>query len=86
MLHLKGKRAVRVEEIPSTTHSLNKGDVFILDTGLKIYIYNGANSNRYQRAKGVEVASGMYIHPIAGNSFSFSHFDPLTPPLLHNRF
>lgn len=59
LLHLKGKRTVRVNEVPIARESLNKGDVFILDAGLKIYLFNGPTSNNYERAKGVEVASNI---------------------------
>jgi gelsolin len=33
LLHCKGKRTVRVKEVPVNVSSLNKGDVFILDKG-----------------------------------------------------
>ena len=56
LLHLKGKRTVRVSPVPVTTASLCQGDVFILDAGLKIYIFNGPTANNQERAKGVEVA------------------------------
>lgn len=59
LLHLKGKRTVRVQEVPLSTSSLNKGDVFILDDGLTIYIFNGQLANKYEKAKGIEVASHL---------------------------
>lgn len=57
LLHLKGKRTVRVTPVPVDRASLNKGDVFILDAGLQIYVFNGPTSNSAERAKGVEVAA-----------------------------
>jgi len=57
LLWLKGARTVRVTEVPLSNKSLNKGDVFILDLGLEIYIFNGPLSNRKEKSKGVEVAS-----------------------------
>jgi advillin len=57
LLHVKGKRVVRVTEVPLSNASLNTGDVFILDLGLEIFIYNGASANRNEKAKGIEVAS-----------------------------
>jgi hypothetical protein len=57
LLHLKGKRTVRVTPVPVARDSLNKGDVFILDAGLKIYLFNGPTANNAERAKGVEVAA-----------------------------
>ena len=56
LLHLKGKRTVRVKEVPLTTASLNQGDVFILDSGLELYIFNGPSANVYEKSKAIEVA------------------------------
>jgi len=57
LLHLKGKRTVRVNEVPTALASLNKGDVFILDKGLKIFLFNGPTANKNEKAKGIEVAN-----------------------------
>jgi hypothetical protein len=57
LLHLKGKRTVRANEVPVAISSLNKGDVFILDKGLKIFLFNGPAANKYEKAKGIEVAN-----------------------------
>jgi advillin len=57
LLMVKGKRTVRVREVPLSNASLNTGDVFILDAGLKIYIWNGQDANRSEKSKGIEVAS-----------------------------
>jgi hypothetical protein len=57
LLMVKGKRTVRVREVPLSSSSLNTGDVFILDAGMKIFIYNGATANRHEKAKGVDVAN-----------------------------
>ncbi|GJN07840.1 hypothetical protein PR202_ga25706 [Eleusine coracana subsp. coracana] len=51
----KGKRAIRVKEVPFARSQLNHDDVFILDTEKKIYQFNGANSNIQERAKALEV-------------------------------
>lgn len=59
LLHLKGKRTVRVSEVALNISSLNKGDVFILDAGLTIYLFNGPYANKYEKAKGVEVAQNI---------------------------
>eukprot|EP00033_Pygsuia_biforma_P000337 GCRY01000410.1.p1 GENE.GCRY01000410.1~~GCRY01000410.1.p1 ORF type:complete len:799 (+),score=281.68 GCRY01000410.1:122-2518(+) len=56
LLHCKGKKAVRVTEVEPVCSSLNKGDVFILDCGLKIYQWNGPEANRMEKAKGLDVA------------------------------
>ncbi|XP_073221965.1 villin-3-like isoform X2 [Cicer arietinum] len=51
----KGKRVVRIKQIPFARSSLNHDDVFILDTQDKIYQFNGANSNIQERAKALEI-------------------------------
>lgn len=57
LLQVKGKRTVRYWEVPLSNASLNTGDVFILDAGAKIFIYNGATANKYEKLKGIEVAT-----------------------------
>ncbi|RZC78995.1 hypothetical protein C5167_003267 [Papaver somniferum] len=51
----KGKRAVKLKQVPFARSSLNHDDVFILDTENKIYQFNGENSNIQERAKALEV-------------------------------
>ncbi|XP_060174615.1 villin-2-like [Lycium barbarum] len=51
----KGKRVVRMKQVPFARSSLNHDDVFILDTEDKVYQFNGANSNIQERAKALEV-------------------------------
>ncbi|AQK98186.1 Villin-2 [Zea mays] len=51
----RGKRAIRVKEVPFARSSLNHDDVFVLDAENKIYQFNGANSNIQERAKALEV-------------------------------
>jgi len=55
LFHLKGKRTVRVQQAPLSCDSLNDGDVFILDLGLKLYQWNGKEANKYEKFKGLEV-------------------------------
>ncbi|XP_019166090.1 PREDICTED: villin-2-like [Ipomoea nil] len=51
----KGKRVVRLKQVPFARSTLNHDDVFILDTKDKIYQFNGENSNIQERAKALEV-------------------------------
>ncbi|TYK25445.1 villin-3 [Cucumis melo var. makuwa] len=51
----RGKRVVRMKQVPFARSSLNHDDVFILDTESKIFQFNGANSNIQERAKALEV-------------------------------
>jgi len=55
LFHLKGKRNVRVNQVKVSHSSLNSGDVFILDVGLTLYQWNGKESNKYERAKALDV-------------------------------
>lgn len=55
LLHVKGKRNVRVNQVKVSSDSLNRGDVFILDCGLKIFQWNGNTSSRTERAKALDV-------------------------------
>eukprot|EP00286_Rhodomonas_abbreviata_P015931 CAMPEP_0181317536 /NCGR_PEP_ID=MMETSP1101-20121128/16522_1 /TAXON_ID=46948 /ORGANISM="Rhodomonas abbreviata, Strain Caron Lab Isolate" /LENGTH=809 /DNA_ID=CAMNT_0023424939 /DNA_START=45 /DNA_END=2470 /DNA_ORIENTATION=+ len=59
LLHLKGKRTVRVAEVPLKLSSLCQGDVFILDAGLTLYVFNGPTANRNEKTKGAEVAQNL---------------------------
>jgi len=55
LFHLKGKRNVRMQQVPLSVDSLNEGDVFILDLGLQLYQWNGTGANKYEKFKGLEV-------------------------------
>jgi hypothetical protein len=55
LLHLKGARTVRCKPVPVNNSSLCTGDVFILDMGLKLFLWNGGEANRKEKAKGAEM-------------------------------
>lgn len=57
LFHLKGKRHVRVQQVPLTADSLNQGDVFILDLGLRLFQWNGTHANKYEKVKGLDVVT-----------------------------
>jgi len=59
LLQLKGKRNVRVKQVEASTSSLNDGDVFILDMGLNIYQWNGAEANKMEKAKALTVCTRL---------------------------
>jgi len=59
LLHLKGKKRVRVAQVSLTSDSLNSGDVFVLDGGLLIYQWNGKQSSVQERQKGGEVSRAL---------------------------
>ena len=56
LLHVKGRRNIRVQQTKLAWSSMNSGDVFILDLGLTLYIWNGKESGRLEKIKGLEVA------------------------------
>eukprot|EP00928_Gymnodinium_smaydae_P081296 TRINITY_DN64845_c0_g1_i1.p1 TRINITY_DN64845_c0_g1~~TRINITY_DN64845_c0_g1_i1.p1 ORF type:complete len:903 (-),score=145.17 TRINITY_DN64845_c0_g1_i1:313-2766(-) len=55
LMHVKGRRTVRVTEVECKAGSLNTGDVFILDLGLKLFQWNGPTANMAEKAKALEV-------------------------------
>jgi len=52
---VKGKRYPRVWNMPMVADSLNEGDVFILDMGMKLYFWPGISANVNEKVKGMEV-------------------------------
>jgi gelsolin len=51
LLHLKGRKNIRVEEAPIHFASLNSGDVFILDNGLEIFQWQGKSAGKNEKAR-----------------------------------
>jgi len=60
LLHIKGtiKQTV-VREVPLAHNSLNSGDVFILDQGLKIFQFQGRGASGGERSKAAQIARGI---------------------------
>ncbi|OQR93077.1 villin-like protein [Achlya hypogyna] len=54
LFQVKGKRTVRVNEVPLKNTSLTKDDVYVLDKGLEIYVFNGPTANRQEKAKALD--------------------------------
>jgi gelsolin len=59
LLQLKGKKRVRVTQVPLSASSLNSGDVFILDGGSNIYQWNGSGAGVLEKSKGMQVSEGL---------------------------
>jgi len=59
LLHLKGKKKVRVSQVELSRESLNSGDVFILDNGLKVYQWNGKESGPMEKNKGATLCRAI---------------------------
>jgi len=59
LLHIKGKKHVKVFEVDLTHKSLNSGDVFIVDAGVDIVQWNGSKAGVLEKAKGAEVSQAI---------------------------
>jgi len=59
LLHLKGKKKVRVTQVDMTRDSLNSGDVFILDNGLQIFQWNGRKSGPQEKQRGAQLSNAI---------------------------
>jgi len=59
LLHVKGRRNVRVVEVPIEAKSMNSGDVFILDAGMNIYEWQGVHSGMNERARAGQLCRAM---------------------------
>jgi len=60
LLHVKGTiaRAV-VREVQLSAHSLNSGDVFVIDHGLEVYQFNGKGSGGGEKSKAAQLVRGI---------------------------
>lgn len=60
LLHIKGKaRKIRVAQVPLEHSSLNSGDCFLLDAGLKLYVWQGKGAGVFEKSKGGELAQAI---------------------------
>jgi gelsolin len=60
LLHIKGKlNKTIVRQVPPTTDSLNQGDVFILDVGLKLYTFQPAGAGAGEKATATQLARAI---------------------------
>jgi len=59
LLQLKGRKRVRLVEVPLDVKSVNSGDVFILDLGLLLIQFNGKESSGLERIKAAEVCRAL---------------------------
>ncbi|XP_053327026.1 villin-1 [Spea bombifrons] len=59
LLHVKGKKNVLAGEVPMEWNSFNRGDVFLVDLGKAIIQWNGPDSNRTERLRGMNLAKDI---------------------------
>eukprot|EP00019_Armaparvus_languidus_P005698 CAMPEP_0168595204 /NCGR_PEP_ID=MMETSP0420-20121227/9332_1 /TAXON_ID=498008 /ORGANISM="Pessonella sp." /LENGTH=364 /DNA_ID=CAMNT_0008631625 /DNA_START=49 /DNA_END=1143 /DNA_ORIENTATION=+ len=79
LLHVKGTRkTVTAMEVPMNHTSFNSGDVFILDHGMKVYIWQGESAGVFEKNKAAQLGraldderkSAVEIHTMAQGSDS----------------
>jgi gelsolin len=59
LLHLKGKKQIRVHEVPLSYKSLNQGDVFVLDAGKIVIQWNGSKAGILEKVKAAELLQAI---------------------------
>jgi len=60
LMHFKGnKEHCRVSEVPLAWKSLNDGDVFLLDNGLELIIWNGKTAGIHEKRKAQELTNAL---------------------------
>jgi len=59
LLQLKGKKHIRVHEVPLKHSSLNSGDVFVLDAGKVVIQWNGSKSGILEKVKAAELLQAI---------------------------
>jgi len=59
LLHLKGKKKVRVTEVELSHKSLNSGDVFVVDKGLALFQWNGSKAGPMEKMKGAQLTRAL---------------------------
>jgi len=60
LLQVKGKgKSVKASGVECKTANLNEGDVFILDNGLQLYVWQGKSSSHFEKRKAAEVANAI---------------------------
>lgn len=69
LLHVKGKRNVVAGEVEMSWKSFNRGDVFLLDLGKLIIQWNGPESNRMERLRGMTLAKEIRDQERGGRSY-----------------
>jgi len=59
LLHLKGKKFVRIVQVPLSHKSLNSGDVFLLDEGLKLHSWIGKKAGIAEKSRIGQLAQAI---------------------------
>jgi hypothetical protein len=68
LLHVKGRRNIRVMQVQLSPASMNSGDVFILDAGRDIFQWNGKDSSNVEKQKALDVTRKIRDEERSGNA------------------
>ncbi|KAM9304745.1 villin-1 [Gastrophryne carolinensis] len=71
LLHVKGKKNVLAGEVAFEWNSFNTGDVFLVDLGRLIIQWNGPDSNRMERLRGMNLAKDIRDRERGGRAHVF---------------
>jgi len=67
-------KTIRAGEVPVSAKSMNDGDVFILDAGLKVYQFVGSTANAFEKMKGGAMAANV-VSARQGKAKFYPEFD-----------
>eukprot|EP01114_Cavostelium_apophysatum_P010431 TRINITY_DN2412_c0_g1_i1.p1 TRINITY_DN2412_c0_g1~~TRINITY_DN2412_c0_g1_i1.p1 ORF type:complete len:1379 (+),score=482.22 TRINITY_DN2412_c0_g1_i1:221-4357(+) len=59
LYRLKGKKKIYVRQVDPKPSSINRGDVFVLDAGKRIFVVLGSEASKRKRDKGVFFANAL---------------------------
>jgi len=59
LLHIKGRKIPRITQVATQATSMNSGDVFVLDLGLKILQWNGARAHMNEKNRASTLARAI---------------------------
>eukprot|EP00472_Partenskyella_glossopodia_P003840 CAMPEP_0197525208 /NCGR_PEP_ID=MMETSP1318-20131121/10685_1 /TAXON_ID=552666 /ORGANISM="Partenskyella glossopodia, Strain RCC365" /LENGTH=379 /DNA_ID=CAMNT_0043078397 /DNA_START=59 /DNA_END=1198 /DNA_ORIENTATION=- len=72
LLHLKGAKntTLQVKEVQCAKESLNEGDSFVLDLGLKVYVFHGQSAGMWEKNRAAQIAHTIKGMPGRGKATS----------------
>jgi hypothetical protein len=59
LMHIKGKKKVRVQEVAMNSESLNNGDTFVLDNGNELIQWHGKDAGIFEKRKASEIVANI---------------------------
>lgn len=72
LYHIKGKHQLVVTESDPDASLMNEGDVYVLDTGLKFFVWKGPQANHIEKFKGNQIALALKDERGKGEIFDTS--------------